>query len=906
MRFAAKLIFLMLTVILVIVFTVVFFTHSSAVRVLENEITGRIENYAFTTIDNIDRILFDRYSDVKILASGKTIISRDSTPKQITERMIQYRNQYKFYVSLSFFDINGVRIADTEGLSIGNKLNPSKYWEETIKNGFSAASDISIDEDLKIPVIYFTSQVKDKDGIPFGVIVARMPVSKLYEITKKTNLIENKKLNPSIDLIDKDGLLIYSNYNKSGVLKENLFDSDNIVKNWAEGRLGNISSFKPEGEESIYFFSGEKGYLDFKGNNWTLIIRISTKAAFEPIFAYEKQLFLIVIPIVVAAILLAIAFSHFTSGPIIRLRNAANEVSKGNLDVKVKFKSKDEIGQLAGSFNDMTENLKQSRKTIDNQTRTLEKKVEQRTKEYQEAARKALVADSAKSEFLANMSHEIRTPMNAIMGFSEILKEQLSEPKHLEYIDTIITSGETLLGLINDILDLSKIEADKMEFQYRPVDPHALFGDIAKIFAVKIKNKGLKLITDIDDKLPASLLLDEVRMRQILFNLVGNAVKFTVEGYIDLKVKGVFYPDRSKIDLIFSVKDTGIGISEEDKKIVFDAFQQSRGQSIKKYGGTGLGLAITRKLVELMNGEISVDSIVGKGSIFKIKIKEVSVATVGPDIEERKSSYEDISFINQKVLVVDDIESNRLLLNEILSIYRLNVLDAKNGKEAINIARSKNPDIILMDLRMPVMDGYEAIRILKGDSKLKIIPVIVLTASAMKTSEEDIKKINCDGYVRKPISRPELLAELKKYLKYEIIPKDEIISGAAQVEAVTKGKTGMKPGDSLKEMSQEILPEREQEKSPEILAEKLPELINRLENEISIKCGKLKKEFIINDIEDFAEEIQELGKEYGASILSDWGRKLSVQASSFDLENLTATFNDFENILIKIKNFQEE
>ena len=496
----------------------------------------------------------------------------------------------------------------------------------------------------------------------------------------------------------------------------------------------------------------------------------------------------------------------------------------------------------------------------------------------EKSAHKALVADSAKSEFLANMSHEIRTPMNAIMGFSEILKEQLSEPKYLEYIDIIITSGKTLLGLINDILDLSKIEAGKMEFQYRPVDPHALFGDIAKIFAGKIKNKGLRLITEIDGKLPASLLLDEVRIRQILFNLVGNAVKFTAEGYIELKVKGVFHPDRSKIDLIFSVKDTGIGISQDDKKVIFDAFTQSKGQSTKKYGGTGLGLAITKKLVELMNGEISVDSIVGKGSIFKVIIKEVFVASVDHDIDEKKLLIEDISFHNQKILVVDDIQSNRLLLNEILSIYGLHVLEAANGKEAINIARSNNPDIILMDLRMPVMDGYEAIKILKSDSKLKSIPVIVLTASAMKTSEEDIKKINSDGYLRKPISRPELLAELKKYLKYEIIPKDEITSGAAQqVEAVIKGKTGIK---------------------------KLPELINRLENEISIKYVKLKKEFIINDIEDFAEEIGELGGKYGASILSDWGKKLSVQSSSFDLENLTATFDEFENILNKIKIFK--
>jgi signal transduction histidine kinase/CheY-like chemotaxis protein len=888
MRFAGKLILLMLAIIMTIIIVLTYFSYDSSTKILENEINSNLENFAFNTTASIDRVLFDRYSDIRLIAAGPVLISRDSTPKNITERMIQYRNMYNYYASLSYFDLNGVRVADTDGLSIGKTLNTkSKYWEEAIKNGISAASDISIDEELKVSVIYFASKVKDKDGIPIGVVVARVPTTKLYEVTEKFNLVESGSLHPNIDLVDENGLLIYSNYNKKGVLKENIFNSDNTVKDFASGSLGNVASFKPKGGESIYYFSREKGYLDYKGNNWILVAKIKTETAFEPITAYGKKILLIIIPIAVIAILMVIAFAHFISSPIVKLKNAANEVSKGNLDIKVKFKSKDEMGQLAESFNGMTENLKKSRETIENNTRTLEKKVEQRTKEYREAARKAMIADSAKSEFLANMSHEIRTPMNAVMGFSEILREQVKEPKHLEYIDTILSSGKTLLGLINDILDLSKIEAGKMEFQYRPVDPHALFGDITRIFATKIKSKGLKFITDIDENLPASLLLDEVRIRQMLFNLVGNAVKFTTEGYIELKVSKVFHPDRSKIDLIFSVKDTGIGISVEDKKIIFDAFQQSKGQSTKLYGGTGLGLAITKKLVELMNGELTVGSTVGKGSIFTVKIKEVSVSSVEHSLEELRMESEDISFCNQKVLVVDDIQSNRLLLSEILSIYGLAVLEATNGKEAINIIKSQNPDIVLMDLRMPVMDGYEAIKILKGDSRLKNIPVIVLTASAMKTNEEDIKKIGSDGYLRKPISRPELLDELKKYLKFVITPKDEPITGSSRTAKDIKAEASLTSTDNLTKIK------------------KLPELINMLENDAFIKYGKLKKEFIINDIEDFAEEIVELGRKYSAGLLSDWGKKLSGQAGSFDLENMTVTFEEFGSVLNKIKGFQE-
>jgi len=889
MRFAGKLIILMLAIIMFIIVAVSFFSYDSSRKILENAIKNNLENVASNTTGNIDRILFDRYADIRIIAAGPILSSRNSTPSQITERMIKYRDMYKYYVSLSFFDLGGVRISDSDGLGIGKVIDRnSTYWKEAVNNGFSAASDLSIDEELKIPVIYFASLVKDKDDVPFGVVVARVPVSKLYDVTEYSSLSESSSLNPNIDLVDKSGLLLYSNYNEKGVLKENIYDSDNIVKDYAEGRLGDVKSFKPAGGESTYFFSKEKGYMDFSGNSWTLIIKIKTEVVLEPVTAYGKELLLIVIPITALSILLVIAFAYLISKPIVSLKNAANEVSKGNLDVKVKFKSKDELGRLAESFNRMTENLKKSRETIKSNTMTLEKKVVQRTKEYREAAHKAILADSAKSEFLANMSHEIRTPMNAIMGFSEILKEQLTDPKYIEYTDTIIASGKTLLGLINDILDLSKIEAGKMELQYRPVDPHALFGDITKIFSAKIKNKGLKFITYIDENLPASLLLDEVRIRQILFNLVGNAVKFTTEGYIELKVKKIFHPGRSKIDLIFSVKDTGIGISGEDRKIIFDAFQQSKGQSTKIYGGTGLGLAITKKLIELLNGELTVDSTVGKGSIFTVKIREVSISSVEHSLEELKMESENIIFKNQKVLVVDDIQSNRLLLNETLSLYGLAVLESTNGKEAINIIKSQNPDIVLMDLRMPVMDGYEAIKILKADNKLKNIPVIVLTASAMKISDEDIRKIGSDGYLRKPVSRPELLDELKKYLKFKIIPKDETISAISRVKAEDKRANIIKLTDNL------------------VKIKKLPELINKLENDVFNKYGKIKKEFIINDIEDFAEEMQELGSKYSADVLSDWGKKLSTQAGSFDLENLTVTFEEFVPILTRIKSFNKE
>ncbi len=536
---------------------------------------------------------------------------------------------------------------------------------------------------------------------------------------------------------------------------------------------------------------------------------------------------------------------------------------------------------------------------IEKKRKNTAEKLKTAKNEAEKSAKRAIAADSAKSQFLANMSHEIRTPMNAILGFSEILKEQLNDPKYNKFADAIITNGRTLLELINDILDLSKIEAGKIDLNYRPVNPASLFSDITKIFSIKIKDKELRFLTDIDKKLPYTLLLDEVRMRQILFNLVGNAVKFTSEGYIELKVKGIFYPDRSKIDLIFSVKDTGIGISEDDKKIIFDAFRQSSGQSVRKYGGTGLGLAITKRLVEMMNGEIMVDSVIGKGSVFKIKMKEVSVAAFDPGSPGSWLLAEDISFYNQKVLVADDIESNRLLLKKILTVYGLRVIEAVNGKEAIIMAKNKNPDIILMDLRMPVMDGYGAIAALKSDCKLNKIPVIVLTASAIKSTKEDIKKIKCDGYIRKPVKREDLVLELKKHLSHEVIKKDNFGPATSQAEI----SLGKKPVKGLKQYESKMN-NLISEPIPGLKSGRRDEFMCILENEVYERFKKLKKEFIINDIEDFALEIQELGKKYEVNTLSVWGGgKLSEQAKCFDMENLSATLDNFENILESIKKY---
>ncbi|MDH5718372.1 MAG: response regulator [Spirochaetia bacterium] len=371
------------------------------------------------------------------------------------------------------------------------------------------------------------------------------------------------------------------------------------------------------------------------------------------------------------------------------------------------------------------------------------------------------------NKFLSNLSHEIRTPLNAILGLSQILSDKVIDEDKNEFMYKINASGRILLDLLNDMLEISKMKANKLSIQYIPSDIKLLFTEVNSIFEHSISQKKLKLILEINKKMPKIFILDERRLKQVLVNLIGNAVKFTHKGKVKVKVGfKIINCKENRANLIFSVEDTGIGIPKNQQKMIFNEFTQQKDQCVS-YGGIGLGLNITRRLVEAMNGEISLKSKQAEGSKFTVVLKNLKFYEKIPLILNNQETL--ISGNKSKkckactVLITDDVDTNRLLLKKYLDFPTIHIIEAVNGKEAIEKAKKYHPNLILMDIRMPVMDGEEAIMHLKKSKNLKKIPIIVVTASTVDETKRRLKNY-CDSYLTKPVNKSIFIQEVSKFI----------------------------------------------------------------------------------------------------------------------------------------------
>jgi len=543
------------------------------------------------------------------------------------------------------------------------------------------------------------------------------------------------------------------------------------------------------------------------------------------------------------------------------------------------IKTRDELRLLNEKLEDLveerTKELKKDEKKILAFNAELEQRICERTAQLDAANR-------AKSEFLANMSHEIRTPMNAVLGYAELLGSMLEEKTQRDYLESIKSSGRSLLTLINDILDLSKIEAGKLELQFEFVNSQSFFSEFERIFSLRLSEKGLKFILEVSSGTPAGIFIDDARLRQIILNLIGNAVKFTEEGSIKLKVytenPQIIKHSKDKteefIDLIIEVSDTGIGISREIQEEIFNPFVQGQGQNVKKYGGTGLGLAITQRLVQLMNGTITLDSYLKKGSTFKISIPEVSYLR---DFEKRTEEIQldpaDILFEKATIIVADDVEHNRKYLIDALKNTKIKVIEATDGLEVLSLVKKTVPDLIITDIRMPVLDGFELLDKLKSDDLLKHIPVIAYSASVMKAQKDRIRESKFAGLLIKPVQVTELYIELMNNLPYKSIKA----SGPEQP------------------VSETVLTRQISD---------LPGLIHSLDTKVKDVWMTFGIRQPIGEVRDFGDQLVKLGKNHNAVMITEYGKDLISAANSFNIEAILNLIRKYPGIVELLKDIK--
>lgn len=417
---------------------------------------------------------------------------------------------------------------------------------------------------------------------------------------------------------------------------------------------------------------------------------------------------------------------------------------------------KDENGKTIGAVmiaRDITE-----QKRIQNELTEAKIIAETATKNAEEAVK-------TKQQFLSNMSHEIRTPMNAIIGFTKVVLKTELNAKQKEYLMAIKMSGDALIVLINDILDLAKVDAGKMTFEKTPFKLNLSIIAMLHLFETKIQEKNLQLITNYDSKIPEVLLGDPIRLHQIILNLVSNAVKFTHKGTITVSV-ALIKETKDKATLKFSIADTGIGIKEKKINEIFENFTQATSSTSRLFGGTGLGLAIAKQLVEAQNGQMEVKSKVNKGSTFSFTLDFAKThvdAVLEPEIVELNTDIKDT-----KILVVEDMELNQLLMKTILDDFGFECDITANGKLAIEKLETKNYDIILMDLQMPEMNGFEATIYIRNVLKLQV-PIIALTADVTTVDVEKCRAVGMNDYIAKPVDERLLYSKLIAFSKKPIL-----------------------------------------------------------------------------------------------------------------------------------------
>lgn len=663
-----------------------------------------------------------------------------------------YRSNHETNGNSMYYSIND-NLNEESFIKDYGKFDPrTRDWyikaKEEGKPVFSDIYKHFIKDDLALSAAY---PIYRKDGKLQGVMGTHITISKLNESLKK---IADNNLTTTYIVEKNSGYLVANSLNKpnfktfsDGKIERTLVENienksiSEAYKNYKN--TSNVSFISQVDEEKYHIKIVE---YEKEGLDWIIITSIP-----ESIFTKDiKNNINISIILIIIAFILAITIhiesTEFILKPINHLILVSDKFSKGDLSKRAKIFRNDEIGNLSKAFNNMAEELNS---LINN----LEEKVKDRTNQFILEKERAEEANMAKSQFLANMSHEIRTPMNGIVGFISLLEKTELDSTQKDYLEIIKTSSDTLVGVINDILDISKIEAGRMELENISFDIRSIFESTVFLYDAKAREKGIELNMLISSCIPNFVMGDPTKLRQVISNLVSNAVKFTQDGEIFIEVSLIKETDIN-VELLFKIRDSGIGIKEEEINKLFKPFSQADSSSTRKYGGTGLGLAICKRLVEMMGGIIGVESETGKGSTFSFKLTfekgKDSVISIMPDYSMLKG---------KRILVIDDYEMNRYIAKVYLEEVGCIVNEAENLESAVNIiTKTKNLyDIILIDYKIREMTGFQMAEIIKNNHLMKGTPLVLLTSVTTNLEQKEAKENGFSGYISKPYKRIELL-----------------------------------------------------------------------------------------------------------------------------------------------------
>ncbi len=686
------------------------------------------------------------------------------------------------------------------------------WYAQTVQAGKPIWSDIYQWKVQPFPLAISANRpVYDKNKNLIGVIGIDQRLSQISDFLRELKVSSSGKT----FILERTGLIVassstelpYTLVNDKPQRLKAIEIPDHLIQSAAKYLQQNFGSFREikEGQQLEFRIKGDKQFVqvtpwkDKWGLDWLVVVVVPESDFMAQINANTRTTILLCLGALGVAIALGIYTSRWISQPILRLGQASEAIASGELDQQVEASPVNELGVLSNSFNRMAQQLRESFATLEKTNQELEIRVEERTAELTESKLVAEVANHAKSDFLANMSHELRTPLNGILGYAQILErsQTMTEPDQ-HGISIIHQCGSHLLTLINDILDLSKIESGKMELHPTAFHLPSFLQAVVEISRIKAEQKNIKFNYEPTANLPTGIIADDKRLRQVLLNLLGNAIKFTDNGSVNLEISARNNPSNSSlIQLNFRVRDTGVGMSSVQLEKIFLPFEQV-GDESRKSEGTGLGLAITQKIIEMMDSSISVHSELGVGSLFEFEIScPVAAEWMHSSSLTKTGKILGYSGSKKQVLIVDDRWENRSVIVNLLEPLGFVMMEAENGREALEKIGELPPDLIITDLSMPVIDGWGLLSQVRQSENSKNIPIIVSSASVYEMDKQQSLAAGGDDFLSKLVQAEELYVLLVKHLELSWVYAETLTVQTANIAMQAEAEIVRPPASEL-------------------------------------------------------------------------------------------------------------